>query len=145
MYKEATAVIFSRPGKTKKNLSRAEISPLQIVASAPVTPDLDGYTCHIEHQRYQCPVYVWVSAATYRVSSKDLYSSKPCFIVYVEYRGKDRASRYIEQAFLTLDEVREFIETDAGKVELPDIGVEMTRKYLIRGDRYTLSSQSLAV
>ncbi|MGY0218654.1 hypothetical protein ACWJJH_14910 [Endozoicomonadaceae bacterium StTr2] len=135
MYKEATAVIFSRPGKTKKNLSRAEISPLQIVASAPVTPDLDGYTCHIEHQRYRCPVYVWVSAATYRVSPKKTFQTRQCFIVYVEYRGKDRASRYVQRVFLSLAEVDHFIGQDVRALELPDIGVEMTKRYLIRQDR----------
>ena len=136
MYQEGTLVTFDQT-QGRKPLSSGQENvycfSLPSHKADEVNIDLDQFTCTIRHAVYHCPLYIWVSQAVYKSKLKNKVTHNICYVVYVEYRGADRGSRYCEKAFLSINEVRKYIEEDIDTITLAGINTDATSEFPVKG------------
>ena len=125
MYLQGTTAHFSSVAKPLPPES-PDVLDRQVVSQE---YDLDELSCYVNHQIYQCPIYVWASKARYQLKSKGRRLSRECFIVYMEYRASDKASCYHQKAFEGIEAARRFVESRAAVTQLPGICAKMTKRY----------------
>ena len=86
---------------------------------------LESHNRRIWHLKYECDLYTWLSRGKVKTAKT---TSFDCYFLYIEYRDRSGASRYVELYFDDLESCLAFRGDRAESVALPGINPAKTRK-----------------
>ncbi len=83
----------------------------------------------ILHRAYDCPLYLWSATGYVKVEKNRV---KERHFLYIEYRARNRASKYIIREFVEWLDLKYFVEHQADSLLISDISPKMTRLFVIK-------------
>ncbi|MGI9274089.1 MAG: hypothetical protein ACR2PT_04405 [Endozoicomonas sp.] len=112
---------------TDTSQSEAVNAPIREFAGAEDSK-LEFYTRSVWHRDYQCDLHTWLSRGTLKTGK---FKRSTCYFLFIEYRDRSGASRYLEERFDDLLCCLDFQRQTVPSLVLPGIHPGKTRQHPI--------------